>query len=90
MHPCRHQHNPAACAAPCLAASCCAFVARLLLHVVSRIAGLPGQLQVSVLQLSTWSWWLLWAAAVLAVWSLSMYFVNVWAHFVAPQAKKVV
>lgn len=27
---------------------------------------------------------LLWASAVLAVWSLGAYFANVWSHFVAP------
>lgn len=27
---------------------------------------------------------LLWGAAVLALWSLSAYFVNVWSHFVMP------
>jgi len=33
------------------------------------------------------SWWLLWGAAVLAMWSLSAYFANVWTHFVYPIAK---
>jgi hypothetical protein len=41
-----------------------------------------------MLQLSYWSWWLLWVAAALALWSLSIYFANIWAHFVAPQVKK--
>ncbi|KAI8469819.1 MAG: phosphatidylglycerophosphate synthase [Monoraphidium minutum] len=31
------------------------------------------------------SFTLLWGSAVLALWSLSTYFVNVWSHFVAPQ-----
>lgn len=51
-------------------------------------AGLPS-VSLTLLQLSYASWWLLWAAAALAVFSLSIYFANIWAHLVAPQAKKV-
>lgn len=53
---------------------------------VCCLAGLP--VAVSVVQLSYAAWWLLWAAAVLALWSLSIYFANVWTHFVAPQSVK--
>eukprot|EP00878_Enallax_costatus_P010088 GHUV01010529.1.p1 GENE.GHUV01010529.1~~GHUV01010529.1.p1 ORF type:complete len:273 (+),score=48.12 GHUV01010529.1:275-1093(+) len=45
-------------------------------------------LHLSSLQVSYASWLLLWAAALLAAWSLSIYFANVWTHFVAPPVPK--
>jgi hypothetical protein len=47
------------------------------LHVVA-VMGLK------VHQVAYVSWLLLWVAALLAIWSLSIYFANVWTHFVAP------
>lgn len=41
--------------------------------------------RVSSQQVAFASWLLLWAAAFLATWSLVIYFVQVWSHFVAPR-----
>lgn len=65
----------------------------VLLFCKDETGGMEGWLQglpvsITMLQLSYWSWWLLWVAAALALWSLSIYFANIWAHFVAPQVKK--
>lgn len=50
----------------------------------------PSQLaaQAVVDQIVWGSYWGLWAATVLAVWSLATYMSNVWTHFIYPQAKQ--
>eukprot|EP00879_Flechtneria_rotunda_P009992 GHRR01010448.1.p1 GENE.GHRR01010448.1~~GHRR01010448.1.p1 ORF type:complete len:267 (+),score=72.02 GHRR01010448.1:882-1682(+) len=53
-----------------------------------RMQQLLKVVHLSLPQLSFASWLLLWAAALLAMWSLSIYFANVWMHFVAPRPAK--
>eukprot|EP00775_Hariotina_reticulata_P008210 gene8210-8401_t len=52
--------------------------------VTGRVEAIFTGMSLSVHQVAYVSWLLLWVAALLAVWSLSIYFANVWTHFVAP------
>ncbi|KAF5831953.1 phosphatidylglycerophosphate synthase [Dunaliella salina] len=53
-------------------------------HILPAFMSAPAFL----LQTTMVSYYLLWASAVLAVWSLSFYMMNVWTHFVYPNASK--
>lgn len=56
--------------------------------VLSAVCLLAAAMHLSVVQVSYVSWLLLLVATFLAVWSLSIYFANVWTHFVATKANK--
>lgn len=55
-----------------------------LLHPLHLLHLLRAAFGLLVEQVSFVSWLLLWVATGLAVWSLTIYFANVWTHFVAP------